>query len=217
MQKSIFTLLLLPVCISSQAQIKKGASLLSSQFSYSDDRTSYQLTEEKNQTGLVKVLAGKLIQENKVLGVTAAFSAQKQKTIFTPEGENVYRTSYVDAGIFFRQYKGLGKKIYLFGQADAAYFKTVSKSAFVNTPANNRQVTNGARLELAAGLSYQLLKKMQVELALPAIIHLQYFETRLKNYMDPSQNRNRNSFSVDSNLSNAAPLSSITVGFTFVF
>ena len=131
---------------------------------------------------------------------------------------DTFATSYnrYEIGGFYREYKNIGKEFYFFGQVDGAYITGNQKQDFKDDSKDVTTKLDGGLVSLTIGLSYNIFKKMQVELSIPNLISAQYLvsNTDSKNPQVPDANRKQFSFS--SNLTNSSILGYLAVGFRFI-
>ncbi len=209
------TILLLLVCTSyyySTAQIKKGSLLVGGQISVFNSNINNNNFEAKNNGAGLTISIGKAIKNNQVFGGYIGFSNNNTENInngvITSESKN---NSY-NAGVFYRHYTTLAKQFYFFGEVNGGF------SAFNQTQKNsgNNSVTttkgNGVNIGVTPGLSYQIYKKLQLELLVPSLVSLGY-----SNSTSTFQNNtNKNSsFNFNTNLSGSL-FNNLGLGFRLV-
>lgn len=210
----VLTLVLIISC-SASAQIKKGSILLGGQLFYYNDKTEKENIDQKYQSATFGVSLGKAFKENSVVGFNFAFSPIKQDNIYN--GNDTFSLEYhrFDIGIFFREYKKLAKDFYFFGQIDGS-FVTADQKEDYKRAGDLKATQRGGFLSLTPGISYQVFKKMQLELTIPNVFGMQYLVTKVdsQNAQIPSSKRKQTSFY--SNLNNNTSLSWLGVGFRFI-
>lgn len=168
------TLALLPFLFFSSitdAQIKKGSILLGGGISYSSTTMDNSTNPKINNT-IVIFSAGKAISVNSVLGINLSYNHSLTSNIYDSSSNRTKGNTYT-AGIFYRKYKTLGKKFYLFGQV-ATNFSYTKYSYNFPTYTGNPAEIYGADLSLTPGLAYQLLSKFQLEVTLPSLAGFSY-------------------------------------------
>ncbi len=215
--KKILSLSLLFICCGflATAQIKKGAVLLGGQIAFSDaesENTNNQQQTQKNNNALFRISVGKAIKENTVVGINAGYGSSKNE-IFNNNTLNFSSDfKQYSVGIFYRQYKKIGGNFYFFGEGGADYIGSTQKdnSFPVNNPVTRKG--SGVQLSLTPGISYQVLKKLQLEILIPEIAALQY--NTLKTTSQNSTSK-QNQFSFNTSLS-SSPLNSLGIGFRLV-
>ena len=200
------------------AQIKKDAILLGGQVSYNSNSNAYwnitqpSQTNQKNNGGNFNITIGKAFKENAVTGIKLGYSTSKSENSYNGTSFYNAKANQFNLGLFCRKYKKLGGDFYFFGEGGLDYFK--SKQTNTDVAGNNKTVVDGSsgNLSLSPGISYQVCKKLQLEILLPGIISAQY-----GNYKATPQTNNSKQeyFSINTNL-NGSLLNSVGIGFRFV-
>lgn len=214
MKKIYFLLTLIATASFVNAQIKKDAVLLGGQLSYNNASNQYSATqpEQKTSGAYANVNVGKVYKDNHVVGITVGYSRGNSESNYGAG----YRTSKSDsynAGVFYRQYKSLGKDFYFFGALNAGYFGNIINDVYTDYPGKKYKSTeNGARLGLTPGLSYAICKKLQLEILLPDLISLRYSDQK-NTY--PLVSTKARSFYANTSLSGSA-VNSLGIGFQLV-
>jgi hypothetical protein len=209
---TLTTVAFLCCSIIASAQIKKGSLLLGGQIHYSNSSNEYSpnQSEQTNHNTTFSVSVGKAFKENSVYGINLSYGNASSNN---NDGNNNYykaKTNLYNAGIFYRKYKTLAKDFYLFGEAGASY--SGSKNTQTDLSGNKVHITNttGGQISLAPGISYQLLKKFQVEITFPNIAGVSYTVSK------SDQSSKQNNFTFNTSL-NSFALDNLEVGFRFVF
>ncbi len=201
----------------SNAQINPGKILLGGSIGYSSNKNSQpgqQATYAEYENLYSNIQIGKFIRENTAVGVIFSYGYNKSSTQSNPDN----KTTKFNTGVFYRKYKALGRNFYFFGEADASY--TYSKNKFVyyqNSANTTNVVSNGATLSFVPGISYNVWKKIQVELLMPNILSIGYSHVKTENvYTNPSSSSSNDGhlFSANANL-NSNFLSNFGIGFKF--
>lgn len=218
MKKTIAMAVLFTAAYSvTHAQIKKDAVLLGGQVSFYSSKTSDNSTPPNttNNNAFVNISAGKAIKENTVVGLYGGYGQGKSENIYSNNSSNKSTGTNTSAGVFYRKYKGLGKNFYFFGEVNAGYrgYKQDYENKAFGTTTTTTSTETGAELGLTPGLSYQLFKKMQLEVVMPSFAGLRYATT--KNSGSNITTTKGNSFQFSTSLNNSV-LNSLAVGFKFV-
>jgi hypothetical protein len=218
--RKILSLSLLFICSSllATAQIKKGAVLLGGQIAFSDAESESnnnqpnQQQTQKNNNAFFRISVGKAIKENTVAGINAGYGSNKNENFNNNTLVSSSDFKQYSVGVFYRQYKKIGGNFYFFGEGGADYIGSTQKDN--NFPGNNliTRKGSGVQLSLTPGISYQVLKKLQLEILIPDIAALQY--NTLKTTAQNS-NSKQNQFSFNTSLS-SSPFNSLGVGFRLV-
>jgi hypothetical protein len=199
------------------AQIKKDAILLGGQVSVYSSKSSDNSTPPNtiNNNAVFNLSAGKAIKENTVVGIYGGYGQGKNENIYSNSSSSKSTGTNTSAGVFYRKYKGLGKNFYFFGEANAGYrgYKQEYENKVIGATTTTTNTETGVELGLTPGLSYQLCKKMQLEILMPAFAGLRYATT--KNSGSNITTTKGNLFQFSTSLNNSA-LNSLAVGFKFV-
>lgn len=199
------------------AQIKKGAVLLGGQVSFynSNSKNNSTTNEGKSNNGGINISVGKAVKENTIVGVYGAYGKGKIENIASSNSKDVSTSINASAGIFLRKYKRLGKDFYFFGELNAGYASgkqvNESKNGTITTTNTNKEI--GGAIGLTPGLSYQICKKLQLEVLMPSFAGLRFGSNKYTQSSGSSSNGNY--FQVSSSLNNSL-LNSLAVGFRLV-
>jgi hypothetical protein len=217
--KKTFALLLLIVCsIVSAAQIKKGAILLGGQLGVYNSSIDYTSStppntpqNQKNKGANFGIVIGTAIKDNVVVGINTGYGYYKNEntvgiTSFTSN------TDQYNFGVFYRQYKSLGRNFYFLGEAGVGYIG--SKQTDKNTPVVNdvTRKSSGVQLYVNPGVAYQVSKKLQLEILVPNIVSAGYSKNKTTSQVN---NSTQDNFYINTNL-NGPPLNNLAVGFRFI-
>jgi hypothetical protein len=212
MRKIIFTILLACSGLLTNAQIKKGSTLLGGQLSIYNRQ--YENVDDVNErkTSLISASVGRAVKENTVVGIDFGYSWDNSYYSYDSSTLKFHQNNI---GAFFRKYKRLGKDFYVFGQVDGSYITSDERREYQNPDNNYYASTSGGRASVSLGLAYNIFKKMQVELTLPGIVAAHYTVTKYKKNI-PTDNSKSEEFYFNSNLTNNNILGSLSIGFRFV-
>lgn len=198
------------------AQINKNSILLGGDFSYSRNNSQVLNNESKNSYGYLGIAIGKAFKQNSVIGISASASPTLQSNYIYGNDTFQMKNNYYSAGIFYREYKQLAKDFYLFGNADASYRISNEKRDHQSPNKDYERKRKGATIGVSPGLSYQLFKKLQVELTLPSLINISYFNSKYEDDQLPGTITKENNFSISSNLFGNSTLGNLGLGFRFI-
>jgi hypothetical protein len=216
MNKCYMFVLLLILSISTSAQIKKKSILLGGELNYYNDKTQIENLQEKYEGGSIGISIGKAFKENSVVGFNFSLSPSEQT--YFPNGNEMitFTNKRYDIGVFYREYKNLGKDFYFFAQADGAFIMA-NQSQDYSVAANDVKASQrGGYISLTPGISYQVFKKMHLELTIPNILIIQYAVTNFDNENPQEKASKREQFYFSSNLNSNTSLSWLGVGFRFI-
>ncbi|MGN6249555.1 MAG: hypothetical protein ACTHNG_14475 [Ginsengibacter sp.] len=208
----LFTVILFSVSFVN-AQIKQGSFLLGGNLSFSHYNDKYQSpgNNTSSTSAIIDLSAGKAIAENRVMGIHLTYSPMKN---VSQSGIRKQLRNLYGGGVFYRKYKNLSKDFYLFlGIAGDYYF---SKNEYRDSLGNSLEVDKGnyGQLSLYPGLSYEIMKHLQLEVLLANLMNLNYNVTKTSN--QGQHVRTASSFSFNSSL-NGGLANSLTIGFRLVF
>jgi Outer membrane protein beta-barrel domain len=217
--KKVFVLLVfITGSLAGTAQIKKSAVLLGGQLGFNNSSSDYTSNtppntpqNQKNKGANFGIAIGTAIKDNVVVGINAGYGSFKNEntvgvTSFTST------TDQYNFGVFYRQYKSLGRNFYFLGEAGIGY--NGSKQTDKNTPVVNdvTRKNSGVQLYLSPGISYQVSKKLQLEILVPSIVSAGYSKNKTTSQVN---NSTQDQFSINTNL-NGSPLNALAVGFRFI-
>ncbi|HMK02974.1 MAG TPA: hypothetical protein VK489_02235 [Ferruginibacter sp.] len=198
------TLLLLTLIagfsLTSTAQIRKGATLLGGQISFNHTDADNNTAQQYN-SAVFHIAAGKAYKENSVLGLYMQYAHSKVSGSFASD---FYR-----AGFFYRKFHKLAKDFYFFGEMGTGYMGSKEKRFGVNEVSIYQ---SGVELDVTAGLSYRVYKKLHVEVSIPQLAGIHYSVAKTSSV---TGNSKQDSFGFHTNL-NGTVLNAVAVGFRFV-
>lgn len=218
-KSTLILVVVLCAAITSKAQISKGTYLIGGYINSVNTKSDFTGRPDFKGNGIaLNTSVGKSIKENLVVGVILAYSTIHTVNNYYTADSGDYKLNQYTAGLFARKYKLLAKNFYFFGDVNAVYSQVNDKQEFpassnYNPVKTNQKIISSA---LSTGISYQVLKKMQMELIIPQIISLQYSTGKLDGGENSAyENQKKNDFSIYSNL-NANPLNYLGLGFKFI-
>ncbi|HMR81999.1 MAG TPA: hypothetical protein PKE30_02670 [Niabella sp.] len=195
------------------AQIEKGSWLIGGQAGFYSSKNKAEspsnLSSQKGRNSAFEILSGYSFKKNQILGVIVSLTSAKQSYSFSGSTPNTNYINNIGAGAFYRAYKPLGSNFYIFGQAAALYTKGKTKTETISSSITEK--TNGANLSLMPGISYQVLKNAQIELAIPNIVSLNYAKAKSSTEEQVTM-PGKETFSVNTSL-NAGVLQNLGIGF----
>jgi hypothetical protein len=195
------------------AQINQGSFLLGGNLSFAHYNDKYQSpgNNTSSTSAIIDLSAGKAIAENRVVGIHLTYSPMK--SISQSNNSKQIRNLY-GGGVFYRKYKNLSKDFYLFLGIEGDYY--FSKNEYRDSSGNSLVVnkSNYGQLSLYPGLSYEIMKHLQLEVLLANLMNLDYNVTKTSN--QGQHWRTVSSFSFNSSL-NGGLANSLTIGFRLVF
>ena len=216
MSKIYIIALLLITSVSTNAQIKKGSISLGGELFYYNEKLQIENLQEKYESGTIGISIGKAFKENSVAGFNFGFSPIKQT--YYPNANEMINLTYksFNIGAFFREYKMLAKDLYFFGQLDGAFITTNQFLDYSVAATDVKAKERGGFISIMPGISYQVFKKLQLELTIPNILSMQYRMTKFESENPQYKNSRNNQFMFYSNLNNKLSLSWLGVGFRFI-
>ena len=199
----ITSLCLFGLVSAGQAQMKKSAVLLGADLSYGVQKNEYN-NGSNLKSANIGFSVGKFFTESKVFGIIANYGFNSQR--INSNDSLISKTDNYNLGVFCRHYKALGKGFYFFGQSAATYGQT--KQDLVQSITKSK----GLSINLTPGISYQVFKKLQMEITLPSIAYLNIGSTNYVVKNDPSFNYKTNTFSIGSSIIGSTPLNNLSLG-----
>ncbi|MGN7784964.1 hypothetical protein ACTJIJ_10565 [Niabella sp. 22666] len=211
--KIFYTLIIiLSSAVSVFAQIEKGSLMLGGLAYYTKQSSQSGNTNlgstSKINTGTFDVSAGYTIKNNQVLGVIASYNNYKLNSNSNAVESGSQGNNTKSIGAFYRIYHSLGNGFYVYGQAAATYSHRKETTAGIY---NYTARTNAGNLSVSPGISYAILKNVQLELAIPNLVGITYSKSKgalAGNTLAPTVE----SFSANTSLNNGI-LSNLGVGF----
>jgi hypothetical protein len=213
MPKLIFAFFFLLITMSSFAQIKKNDFLVGGQLSYNYLNTEQKDYSQKIKYGTINIIAGKAIRENRVAGLLLGYSPEQNETVSNNETEN-RRNNFYSVGGFYRAYNNIGRDFYFFAELSGAY--SFSKGTIENKTGKGTQSGKGVYLGFTPGISYQVAKKLQVEVLLPGLVALGYTENKVESNTSSITESKSKNFSATSSLAGANGLGFLGIGFKLI-
>jgi Outer membrane protein beta-barrel domain len=218
MKKTFVLLLFIATTAAATAQIKKGAVLLGGQLGVYNSSSDYTSNtppntpqNQKNKGANFGIAIGTAIKDNVVVGINGGYSSYKnENTVGITTLTST--TDQYNFGVFYRQYKSLSRNFYFLGEAGIGYIG--SKQTEKNTSVVNdvTRKNSGVQLYLSPGISYQVSKKLQLEILIPNIVNAGYSKNKITSQVNNSAQDN---FYINTNL-NGSPLNNLAVGFRFI-
>ncbi len=209
------------ITVTSNAQIDKGKVLLGGGAGYSSYKSPQPeyYNGYKYKTANFNIQFGKAVNTNTVVGIILSYGYSKSNNSNFPDS-NLNKNNQYGAGIFYRRYKKLLKDFYFFGEVDGEYIHSDNTQQYLQNGEDGvKQISDGGVISFVPGLSYQLCKKMQIELTMVNIVSASYAHTKTiynanNNNITPGT-YNGNSFVLNANL-NSNLLSNFGIGFKFL-
>lgn len=205
--------------ISASAQISPGKILLGGSAGFyksknSDPSQPFPLYS--NYESLYSsIQIGKFIKKNTAVGVILSYGYNKTSTQTSSES----KVTQYSVGGFYRKYSTLTTNFYFFVEGDASYNYSKNKQQvyYPSSPYVVTTISNGGLVSFIPGISYNVWKRMQVELLMPNLASISYLHSKADyEYTNPSSSslNKSNTFSLNTNL-NSNLLSNFGIGFKF--
>jgi hypothetical protein len=209
--------LLLFYCLSAKAQIKKGTILIGGEFGYFKDKTKFEgAGNQLYESGAITLSPGKAFKENSIAGLSISYYPNHQH--YSNFGNDTVDVRYrrYDLGLFYRKYKRLAEDFYFFMEASAAHIRADQKNTYSLNPGDVKAKQRGGWISLTPGISYQVFKKLQLEIDIPGILTLQYLVTRIDSRNTQVKTSKEETVYMYSSLKNSTGLGYLGVGFHFL-
>lgn len=206
------------VTLVSSAQINSGKILLGGSISYYKNKNTQPaqpfLPYSNYEYLYSNIQIGKFIKQNTAVGTILSYGYSSNFTL----GNSDNKINQYSAGVFYRKYKSLISNFYFFGEGDALYSYSKNKQVYNQASTNiTNTISNGASISFIPGISYNVWKKMQVELIMQNILSIGYSHVKTEyTYTNPtaSSSNEGNIFSINTNL-NSNLLANFGIGFKF--
>jgi hypothetical protein len=207
-RKLLFVCTLLLCSYLLHAQIGKGSLMIGGQLGYTSNNSRAQAPNEsfEGDTFGGSLSIGKAIKDRLFVGVELGSGLSNSEQYMGYNSHNVY----YGAGVFMRKYFDIGKRFFVFTQANSGV------SFFDNEATSPMDFTEDEGYNLlvsfSPGLSYALNRKLHLETGFQSIISASYSRGKVKRRS--GQLTRHENFSVSTNLNN---LASIRVGLRLLF
>jgi len=216
MKKHYFAIILLLLSFTVNGQIKKQSIVLGGQLYYYNSKNKVDTFKSAYNASNISISAGKAYKENKIIGITIGFTPINQSNFFNYGDTTNLTYNRFTIGAFYREYKKLAKDFYFFTQVDAG-FSTVNQTENLRSTSGNIKATQrGGSISLTPGVSYNIFKKMQLEITIPNIINFQYLVTKFNSQVPQVKSSTQEEFLFYSNFTNNTGLGFLGVGFRFI-
>jgi hypothetical protein len=216
MTKCYLFILLFVFSFTAQGQIKKQSVLLGGQLFYYNNKNQVENFNQKSESGTISVSIGKAFKENRIIGMNLGFSPIRQSNYLNNGDTTTLTFNRFDIGIFYREYKQLAKDFYFFSQVDGAFITANQTEHYKIAATDVKATQRGGFISLTPGISYQVFKKMQLELTIPNILSMQYLVTKFDSQNPQVKNSKQEQILFYSNLNNNTSVGWLGVGFRFV-
>lgn len=216
MTKCYLFVCLILISFGVSAQIKKQSILLGGQLFYYNNKNQIDNLNQKSESGTISLSLGKVFKENKIVGFNLVFSPIRQFNNLNNGDTTTLTYNRFDIGVFYREYKTLAKDFYFFTQVDGAFITANQNEHYKTISADVKATQRGGYISLTPGISYQVFKKMQLEVIIPNILSMQYLVTKFNSEVNQVKNTKQEQFLFYSNINNNTGLGFLGVGFRFI-
>jgi hypothetical protein len=216
--------------INANAQIKKGAVLLGGQIAGLSSKSEIinqpfpspgpiPAPSTQNITQKITVIGlnvGAAIAQNKILGINFSTASSNQSYLNTGYDTASSKRNQYTVGAFYRQYKKIANNFYFFAQGDAAAVFGNGTTTYSFNPSEYTSKESGGALSFTPGISYEIVKHVQIELTLPSVFGFQ-FSSSTQSSTNPNIRTATNSTTAFySSLSNNSGLGALGIGFKLI-
>lgn len=170
--KQRFLLSLLFVCslaVTTQAQIRKGATWLGGQAGYSHTSEEAGPSSSKNTQSNFSIspAVGKAVKDNLIVGISASYAHGKSKS-----GAAVMsKYNSYGGGVFVRKYIPVIDRLYIYGDASAFFSTSRTNQEYSTT---DRIKTLNVGIGITPGLSYAVTNNLQIETGVSSLFSTMY-------------------------------------------
>lgn len=186
--KQRFLLSLVFVCafmVTTRAQISKGAVWVGGSIGYSQSKNDFKdpiVQDYKTSSFNVSPAIGFVVKDNLVVGFRLTYGHDKTKN---NSSISESKTNSYGGGIFVRKYIPIISRLYLFGEASAAYtaskgdetWKEYVNGSYVNVKKTTKGL--GTNLNVTPGLAVAITKKFQLETSLNSLLGVAYVKSKI--------------------------------------
>jgi hypothetical protein len=213
MPKLLFAFFFMSIAMSSFAQIKKNDFLVGGQLSYDYWNTEQDNNSQTQKNGTIDIFAGKAIRENRVAGILLGYSPVHNESV-TINGTETRKDNYYSVGGFYRAYNKIGRDFYFFAELSGAY--SFSNGTIENKDGSATQNGKGAYVRFTPGISYQMAKKLHLEIMLPGLVAFSYLENKVESNTTSIEDSKTKQVGASTSLSNPNGLGFLGVGFKLI-
>lgn len=173
------------------AQITKGSTFIGGSLNFSSDRKNPSRTTDVETTvsnWLIRPQLGKVIEDNKVVGIFLNIGGSLNKQAGPPANLSQTKNSFYGGGVFFRNYFPIAKRFYLFGDASLSITSMKTQSLADNGSTQYIYYNNKGTqsiLSVAPGISFAASKKIHLEAAFTDLLFLSYTVSKTEEYSSP--------------------------------
>ncbi len=217
------------IVLNANAQITKGKILVGGQISVASNKASIvsqpftsptpipSNQTNSNKATIIGISIGKAIKENKVVGFNLTTYSSNDKQTNVSFDTTSRKTNQYEVGVFYRQYKKLAKDFNFYVQLDAtAVFGKEKITYTAISPYNLNAKQNGGKLFFSPGISYAILKKLQLEISMPNLVGLAFLHSAQTSENPSTRTTTSDQFSFNTSLSNNVGLGALGVGFRLI-
>jgi hypothetical protein len=217
--------------LNTNAQITKGKILLGGQISAASNKVSIvsqsfpspfpnplpSTQTNSNKATIVGISIGKAIKENRVVGFNFTTYSSNDKRTSVGFDTTSRKANQHEVGVFYRQYKKLAKDLNFFVQLDAAGVFGKEKITYTNiSPYNLTAKQNGGKLFFSPGISYAILKKLQLEITMPSLVSVAFLHSKQTSENPNVRTETSDQFLFNTSLGNNTGLGALGVGFRLI-
>jgi hypothetical protein len=215
--------------LNTSAQITKGKFLVGGQISVASNKVSSvsqtfpspipipSTQTNSNKAAIIGISIGKAIKENKVIGFSFTTYSSNDKLTSVGFDTTSRKANQYEVGFFYRQYKKLAKDFNFYVQLDAAGVFRKEKITYTNlSPYNLTAKQNGGKLFFSPGISYAILKKLQLEINMPSLVSLAFLNSKQTSENPNVRTETSDQFLLNTSLSNNTGLGALGIGFRLI-
>jgi len=194
--KQRFLLSLVFVCtfmVTTRAQISKGAVWVGGSIGYNESKQEpfgSNASPVKSNTFTINPAIGTVVKDNLVVGINLLYGHTKSEN----DGTLETKSNTYGAGVFVRRYFPVISRLYIFGDANAAFSSTKTDRTmpnYSNPPASPTIKTTAkswiGSVGITPGIAFAVSKKFQLETSLNNLLSVAYTSTKTSG---PTENYN---------------------------
>lgn len=212
MKSKISVIATVALCISSYANaqtIEKGSTLIGGGLNLGGSKyytqNNYGSDSGKSNGTNFNIALGKAVRDNSIAGASLLYGFSKSKSLKVSGTESTSNNYGIN--FFYRRFFEMGNKFYFWAQPAVGFYFSDSKTLNPNQKNYSKSMNTG--IYLTPGFSYNVYKKLYLDIALNNIASLTYNASE-------SPGVKQNGFGFNSSLS-AGRLGDLGMGFNFIF
>jgi hypothetical protein len=162
--------------VTTRAQISKGAVWVGGSIGYNESKlepTGSTGSPIKTSTVTINPAIGTVVKDNLVVGINLLYSHIKSENNGTIES----KTNAYGGGIFVRKYFPVISRLYIFGDANAAFTSSKTDNTLTPTIKTTSRSSIGT-VGITPGIAFSVSKRFMLETSLNNLLSVAYTSTK---------------------------------------